>query len=117
MQKFSVILLTGFLLISPFFISSTAKSVTRAASNKSSIGYSDSVGVTSLKEATLVFDSLHLEQKGLGKQTLEYAIKGFIYLQDRGILQKNNILSICDFSQSSKQKRLYIIDIKKRNWC
>ncbi len=114
MQKFSGILLTGFLLISPFFISSTAKSVNRTLSNKSFIGYPDSASETSLKEVTLIFDSLHLDQKGLGKQTLEYAIKGFMYLQGRGILQKNNILSICDFSQSSKQKRLYIIDIEKK---
>lgn len=114
MQRFSVILLTGFLLVSPFFISSTAKSVTRASLNISSIGYPDSACATSLKEATLIFDSLHLDQKGLGKETLEYAIKGFMYLQDKGILQNNNILSICDFSQSSKQKRLYIIDVEKR---
>ncbi len=66
------------------------------------------------EEANLLNDSLHLESKGLSKQTLEYALKGYIYMQQKGLLVKKDILSICDFSQSSKKKRLYIIDVENR---
>ena len=67
-----------------------------------------------LLEANLLNDSLHLDDLGLDKQTLEYAIKGFQYLQGKTGLLKKAILSICDFSQSSKNKRLYIIDVENR---
>ncbi len=65
-------------------------------------------------EATMLNDSLHLDTKGLSIKALEYGIKGFIYLQQKGLLLNKNILSICDFSQSSKNKRLYVIDIEKK---
>ena len=65
-------------------------------------------------EANLLNDSLHLDDLGLDKKTLEYAIKGYLYLQGNTGLLKKDILSICDFSQSSKKKRLYIIDVENR---
>lgn len=65
-------------------------------------------------EATLLNDSLHLDTKGLDIKALEYALKGFNYLQQKGLLFNKDILSICDFSQSSKNKRLYIIDIENK---
>jgi hypothetical protein len=65
-------------------------------------------------EADLLNDSLHLDDMGLNKQALEYALKGFKYIQSKSGLLKKDILSICDFSQSSKNKRLYIIDVDNR---
>jgi hypothetical protein len=59
-------------------------------------------------------DSLHLESKGLSLEALQYALRGFRYLQQNGVVFNKEILSICDFSQSSGSKRLYIIDIEKR---
>jgi hypothetical protein len=41
-------------------------------------------------------------------------LKGYSYLQRRGLLLNKAILSICDFSQSSRKKRLYIIDIENK---
>lgn len=61
-------------------------------------------------EAQMLTDSLGLDKKGLSAKALEYALKGYNSLLAKGILQKN-ILSICDFSQSSRKKRLYIIDM------
>lgn len=66
---------------------------------------------TALAEAQLIIDSLDLDEKGLSVKALEYALKGYNYLQSKGMLDKD-ILSICDFSQSSKKKRLYIIDVR-----
>ena len=62
-------------------------------------------------EAQLLTDSLGLDKKGLSVKALEYALKGYNYMRSKGLLDKN-ILSICDFSQSSKNKRLYIIDVE-----
>jgi hypothetical protein len=32
-------------------------------------------------------------------------------LQNKGLLKNTNVLTICDYSQSSKNKRLYVIDV------
>jgi len=65
-------------------------------------------------EVNFLYDSLHLYGKGLSKQALEYALKGYAYLQKKGLLAKKSVLSICDFSQSSKNKRFYIIDVENK---
>lgn len=60
-----------------------------------------------------LYDSLQLDQAGLSQAALEYAMKGYNYLQEKGLIARN-ILSICDFSQSSRNKRLYVIDMESK---
>lgn len=43
---------------------------------------------------------------------MHMAYKGQQYLNERGSLANSDILAIVDFSQSSKKKRLYIIDTR-----
>lgn len=106
-----VIILISF----PFLINGTTKPVKKikASVAVASTGKS-TFSAAVAEEANLLNDSLHLESKGLSKQTLEYALKGYIYMQQKGLLFKRDILSICDFSQSSKKKRLYIIDVENK---
>lgn len=52
-----------------------------------------------------------LQEKGLSEQAFEYAYKGYEYLLRRNLINAEAYLTICDFSQSSRQKRLYLIDI------
>jgi hypothetical protein len=59
-----------------------------------------------------LYDSLNLDDLGLSKEAMLYAYKGFQHLVDNGTLNKDNILTICDFSQSSRKKRMYVIDVK-----
>ena len=60
----------------------------------------------------LLYDSLHLNKTGLKKDALLYAYKGQQQLAKKGILDNNHILTVCDFSQPSSAKRMYIIDVK-----
>lgn len=60
----------------------------------------------------LLYDSLHLSKTGLKKDALLYAYKGQQRLAEKGILDNNLILTVCDFSQPSSAKRMYIIDVK-----
>ncbi|MEO5997673.1 MAG: murein L,D-transpeptidase catalytic domain family protein [Chitinophagaceae bacterium] len=106
-----VFLLTAF----PFLINGKTKAVVKPAyiaSVISVINLSSSAAVAA--EAAILNDSIHLDSMGLSKKTLEYALKGYSYLQRKGLLPNKDILSICDFSQSSKNKRLYIIDIENK---
>lgn len=74
----------------------------------------DTETMVAVEEASSLYNTLQLEHCGLNIQVLEYALKGFNYLQKKGIFTKKDILSICDFSQSSKNKRLYIIDVDSK---
>lgn len=52
-----------------------------------------------------------LQDAGLKKEAFYYASKGYQYLLSNDRLDKK-ILTICDYSQSSKNKRLYVIDME-----
>jgi L,D-transpeptidase catalytic domain len=59
-----------------------------------------------------VYDSLQLNVLGLSKQAFKYGMRGFRSLQSLGKLSNDSIISIIDFSLSSAEKRLFVIDIK-----
>ncbi len=59
-----------------------------------------------------LYDSLELDELGLSKEAMTYAYKGQQVLASQGALDKENILTVVDFSQPSSQKRMYIIDVK-----
>lgn len=64
-------------------------------------------------EMELIYDSLQLEKRGLKKEAFNYAYTGYKKLEDEGKLNKEGLITICDFSQSSKRKRLYLIDLNE----
>jgi len=65
-------------------------------------------------EAGSMYDSLRLKKFGLTKKAFEYAWKGYKHLLESGRVSNKEVLSICDFSQSSRRKRLYVIDVQER---
>jgi hypothetical protein len=92
--------------------------VVKAGSNS---GFSETISSTDNNTAknysieyysNLLYDSLHLEQMGMKKEALAYAYKGQQKLVDEGKVSNPNILTVCDFSQPSNAKRLYIIDVR-----
>lgn len=54
---------------------------------------------------------IQLDQYGLSEEAFSYAMKGHQKLINEKKINCCDYLTICDFSQSSRQKRLYIIDI------
>lgn len=66
------------------------------------------------EEVTALYEQINLKELGLTKKAFEYALKGYYYLLDHNLLSKTNILSICDLSQSSRNKRLYVLDLEKK---
>jgi len=65
-------------------------------------------------EATTIYQSMKLSKSGLNQKAFEYAWRGYHNLLKKGTLTKTNVLSICDFTQSSRRKRLYIIDVQNK---
>src|ERR1700738_2521284 len=66
------------------------------------------------EEVSLLYDQINLKELGLTRKAFEYALKGYYYLLDHHWLNKTNILSICDLSQSSRNKRLYVLDLEQK---
>lgn len=58
-----------------------------------------------------IYTLISLGDYGLEKDIFFNAYKGFQYLKSKGKLRKTNLLTICDYSQSSNNKRLYVIDV------
>ena len=62
-------------------------------------------------EAECLYTELSLEDKGLGKKTFTYAYKGYRRLLDKKLIKESAYLTICDLSQSSNNRRLYLVDL------
>jgi hypothetical protein len=65
-------------------------------------------------EVSSLYEQIELKQFGLTKKAFEYAYKGYVYLLQHHLLRRKDVLSICDFSQSSRNKRMYVIDLDQK---
>lgn len=61
-----------------------------------------------------LYKELDLSAKGLSIEAFNTALQGFLHLKEQGILANPDLLTIVDFSQSSRKKRFYLIDIKRK---
>ncbi len=64
-----------------------------------------------IEEKSDIYTILKLSQYGLSDEVFRLALAGRQKLETAGQLKNPAILTIVDFSQSSKQKRMYVIDI------
>ena len=67
-----------------------------------------------LATASSIYEEMDLEDSGLSRTAFEYAWTGYYKLKKKGLLRRTGILSICDFSQSSSNERMYVIDVRNR---
>lgn len=71
----------------------------------------ETVAKTAMDEKAVLYENLELGALGLSREAFDYALTGFHKLLDEGKIQKDNILSILDFSLPSGKKRLFVIDL------
>lgn len=58
-----------------------------------------------------IYNRIHLNAYGLSEDVFYSAYKGYQYLLSKGSIERPGILTICDYSQSSHHKRLYVINL------
>lgn len=105
-------LLTLVFALSSFKAKSSKVSIKNAAAS-SVISTSFIKDESSVEAASnLLYDSLELESLGLPREVMNIAYKGHEVLVNQGRLNNTDVIAVCDFSQSSDKKRLYIIDVK-----
>ncbi|MCE3281515.1 MAG: murein L,D-transpeptidase catalytic domain family protein [Chitinophagaceae bacterium] len=65
------------------------------------------------KAADSVYRKTALYTYGLDQAVFYHAYKGYQYLLSQGKLSNPDLLTIADYSQSSKNRRLYVLDMKE----
>lgn len=66
-------------------------------------------------ESNSMYDEMDLGGAGLTKTAFTLAYRGYRNLVNQGIVPQDNIITVADFSQSSRKKRLYIIDVENKD--
>lgn len=107
-----VCLLTIFFFAFSSFKANSKKAVYKAEVTTKENLSKNNAALTTEAASNLLYDSLHLADLGLSKDAMRLAYKGHEELVERGVLNNEDVLAVCDFSQSSDNKRLYIIDTK-----
>lgn len=97
-------------LIIPVSIGIACISFTTAPA-KETIRHNDPVVAAGTDEISSLYNTSQLDQFGLSENAFNYAMKGYQKLLAQNRISRSEYLTICDFSQPSGQKRLYIIDI------
>jgi len=74
--------------------------------------YTNAVDPSRNNYVGMLWDKISHTGAGLSEEVFSLALKGFSKLQAQNKLSKDSILAIVDFSKSSKEKRLYVLDLK-----
>jgi hypothetical protein len=110
----NIVLLT--LLVSASIISlsfAKANNSAKTIASASDSGATDSAMIAHEVSLTdKLFSDLKLQNLGLSRQAIDYAVKGYQKLVDSGVVKNSQYLTIADLSQSSRNKRFYILDIQ-----
>lgn len=64
-------------------------------------------------DVSTLYNTIQLSDYGLSEDAFTCAWKGYQKLLSQNKISRSDYLTICDFSQSSRQKRFYIIDVVK----
>jgi hypothetical protein len=65
-----------------------------------------------INESALIYSQMELDKEGLSEKAFEYAWRGYHNLVRNGSIRNTSVLSICDFSQSSCARRMYVLDLQ-----
>lgn len=121
MRKKLYVFLASALVINFLFVYATTKpsDIILTASNPSNLSdavVADNVadGDVPVKSNSSLYDSLQLSQLNLSRNAFNFAIEGYNHLLSSGKLKNDDLISIVDFSLPSSRKRLFIIDLKKK---
>jgi hypothetical protein len=77
-----------------------------------------SLGLLGSKRISKDMDDIYsiagLSEAGLSKKVFQLALEGFNSLENQKSIIERDILTIIDYSQTSRNKRLYVIDLKRK---
>ena len=62
----------------------------------------------------VLFSELHLDETGMNQTVFNSALQGLKKLDSAGIISRDSLITIIDFSQPSNKKRLYVLDLASK---
>jgi L,D-transpeptidase catalytic domain len=102
------------IIVSPFFMAGKNAPLPYSISSSSYferfIAFPEERNNVSVAEQ--LYENIQLHQFGLDQKIFSLAMKGFSSLSAKNLLTADSILSIIDFSKSSRLKRFLVIDLK-----
>ncbi|WP_276134424.1 murein L,D-transpeptidase catalytic domain family protein [Polluticoccus soli] len=119
LKKKSIIATSFIALISASFVSFAGAerpvaervSVPATASASTPVTKVAAVATNTVSTVANLYNEMNLQAAGLSKQAFELAAKGYEKLKGAHRLGNERYLTIVDFSQSSRAKRFYLIDM------
>jgi L,D-transpeptidase-like protein len=115
MKKPAILLVAT--LASVLFIFGTAKKSSarkKVITNSAAVSAKTTANTNNTSNAAALFSELHLDSAGLNPTAFSSAMEGFQKLDAKGVVRKDDIITIVDFSQPSTQKRLYVVDLDNK---
>lgn len=103
----ATLLIAGTLLISGIRSQASPNTTTPTHTNTT-------VDPTEKSAAVAVYEEMNLCDAGLDQHVFEMALKGFEKLRNEGRTGSDSVLAIVDFTKPSRQKRLFVIDLKAK---
>jgi hypothetical protein len=104
LTRHALALLLMFLLLSN---SSSSRFITHVKNQVTPVSANDNIA----ENATALYNEWGLGAAGLSKEAFEKAYKGFWVLQAKNLLKNCNLLTVIDYSMSSIQKRLFVLEM------
>ena len=104
-------------MISLLFLFATSKNNSFQTTSYTASVQSSIVEKNKLTEdlsAQVLYTELNLQTAGLKEGVFDSALKGMKKLSDNGLVKREDVITIIDFSQPSTQKRLYVADLKNK---
>jgi hypothetical protein len=86
---------------------------TASVSNNKRVSGSLDLGMAINGWIDTLYTKMNLNEAGLSRQVFFSACKGYEYLLSQNALLKQGLLTICDYSQRSNKKRLYVLDLNQ----
>lgn len=71
----------------------------------------NNVAISEPATSSILYQALQLESIGLSKKAFDLAYRGYQKLLKQSRISNPRYLTICDLSQSSRKRRLYLIDL------
>jgi hypothetical protein len=119
MRKYILAGAGSFLIALPIFISSWSPNIGSHTEKTATAVAADSLEVSEgflyNKYLNELYLATNLAESGLDQAVFDRAVTGYYNLKNAGKLSsKKSIISIADMNQSSKSKRLWVIDLDKK---
>ena len=107
-----------FLYLAVFLVLTSFNNATSIASDEINI-IEEATSGNDLKNVSssmsdVLYEKANLQNAGLSMEALEAAVNGYEKLVEEGTITNAKYLAIVDFSQSSRKKRFYLLDIESQ---